>query len=251
MPAYLEAVLLAIAVGAGGTEIGALGALSVRRPRKVLSCVLLGLAGGIIIALAVLDMLPESYDMNGPIPFWAGLILGIIVLAFITSKSHQNHAHDASEQEAHEIARRSLMKTGVLLAAGMAVHNLPQGIAIGSGIEADYIAATAILLFLHNIPEGMAMALPLKIGGVSGKRILLIALLTAIPTVFGAVLGVLAGEVSSGFVAGCMSFAAGAMLYLAASELIPQSAALGRPVWVMIAVAAGFAAGWGLIAIIE
>ena len=53
MSLYLQAVLIACAVGAGGTAIGASGALAVHAPKKTLSAILLGLAGGVILALMI------------------------------------------------------------------------------------------------------------------------------------------------------------------------------------------------------
>lgn len=243
----IEAILIACAVGAGGTSLGAAGALAVRNPKRKLSSTLLGLAGGIILSLVVLDMLPEAFEMGGAGPALAGFAAGVLVLFIVTKHAHGHHAHDSDEKEVREIARQSLLRTGVLLAAGMAVHNLPQGIAIGAGVESEYITGLAVLLFLHNIPEGMAMAIPLRIGGVRAGRIFFIAVLTAIPTVTGAVLGALVSGISEVFIAGSMAFAAGSMLYLTLRELIPQSAALKSPLYAVLAAAAGFAAGALLI----
>lgn len=240
MSVYLQAVLIALAVGAGGTALGACGALVLRSPAKRLSSALLGLAGGIVLALVVLDMIPEAWEMGGAGPFIAGFAAGIVVLAYILVKTHGDHAHDADPEQ---IARHGLLRTGLLLAAGMAVHNLPQGIALGAGLEADYIVGLAVLLFLHNIPEGMAMAIPLRIGHISTGKIFAVAVLTAVPTVAGALLGAAVSEISAAFIGASMAFAAGAMLYLTLRELIPQATSLGGFIHALIFLAAGFGVG--------
>lgn len=251
MSIYLEAVLIACGVGAGGTAIGASGALAIRSPERKLSSTLLGLAGGIVLALVLLDMIPEALEAGGTWPFVSGFAFGVAAMAFVSAKTHEGHVHDADAREVHDIAVRGLLRTGLLLAAGMAVHNLPQGIAIGSGLKTEYIAGLAVLLFLHNIPEGMAMAIPLRIGGVPSAKICWIAVLTAVPTVVGALIGAAVSGISPAFIGASMAFAGGSMLYLALRELLPQAASLGGYIYVLISAAAGFAAGWAIIWLLD
>lgn len=250
MNVYLEAVFLALLVGAGGTVIGALVAIWIKTTRKWLSCVLLGLASGLMLSIVALDMLPESWEEGGAAPFAVGLALGIGVLWLVSKRFHHEDVHDVDSQEAERIAHDNLVQTGLLLAAGVSIHNLPQGIAIGSGLQAGFAAALSVLLLLHNIPEGMAMAIPLKVGKVSGPRILYVALLTAVPTIVGAIVGVAVSEISTVFISASLSFAGGAMLYLTIHELIPQAAALGKRKYLLLATIIGFLTGgavvWGL-----
>lgn len=251
MSIYWQAVLLSCGIGAGGTAIGAASALAIRRPHRNLSCTLLGIAGGLVLALVVLDMIPEAAEMGGPWPFWTGFAAGIAVMCYIAVRSHGKHVHEADAAEASEIQKRSLFRTGILLAAGMAVHNLPQGIAIGSALGSTYIAGLAILLFLHNIPEGMAMAIPLRIGGVRAGKIIYVAMLTALPTIAGAVVGAAISGISPALIGAAMAFAAGAMLFLTLRELLPQAAALGGFLYVLISTAAGFGIGGLIIWILD
>lgn len=165
---------------------------------------------------------------------------------FVSGRFHHQDVQEVGEAEAERIAHENLARTGLLLAAGICVHNLPQGVAIGSGVQAGFAATLAVLLLLHNIPEGMAMALPLKIGRVPNGRILFIALVTAVPTIAGAVIGAAVSEISSAFISGALSFAAGSMLYLTIHELIPQASGMGRGGYVVASTVAGFVVG-GLV----
>lgn len=241
----LEAFLLGLLVGAGGTLIGAGAAMLIRHPGRRLSGVLLGLAGGIMLAVSVFDMLPEAWEEGGPWPTVAGLAVGLAVLYYISRKTHHEHLHDADGVEPQLVQQHQLRRTGLLLALGMSIHNLPQGLAIGTGVAADFAWSLSLLLMLHNIPEGMAMALPLKVGHVKPARILTIAALTAVPTIGGALVGALLSEISGAFISGCLAFSAGAMIYITVSELIPQAANLGSRAALLLSAAVG--AGIGVL----
>ena len=107
----------------------------------------------------------------------------------------------------------------------IAIHNFPEGLAIGSGFEASiklgYAVALAILL--HDIPEGISMAVPMKSGGMSKIKAVILTLLSGVTTGIGAFFGALVGGVSNSVIGICLAFAAGAMLYIVSGELIPES----------------------------
>lgn len=234
---------MALFVGAGGTILGAGAALLVRRPGKLLSCILLGLAGGMMLAISIFDMLPEAWEEGGLWPLLLGLALGLLLLWFLSRKTQHDHLHDADGVDPGLVQQHHLLRTGLLLALGMSIHNVPQGLAIGTGVAAGFAWPLSVLLMLHNIPEGMAMALPLKVGRVTAGRILAIAVLTAVPTIAGALIGALLSEISGGFIGGCLAFSAGAMIYITVSELIPQAAGFGSRKALIASAASGLAIG--------
>ena len=83
-----------------------------------------------------------------------------------------------------------LVKTGLLLAVGITLHNLPEGIAVGAGYlyNPTFGLFIAIAIMLHNIPEGIATALPLCKGGVCRSDALKIAFLSGLAEPVGALL---------------------------------------------------------------
>lgn len=76
---------------------------------------------------------------------------------------------------------------------------------------------------LRNQPEGISMALPLKEGGLKIYKIMIYVILSGLATGVGALIGAVIGKVSIQIIAMCLSFSAGAMLYIVSGELIPQS----------------------------
>ena len=108
---------------------------------------------------------------------------------------------------------------------GIAVHNFPEGLAVGSGFEASAHLglSLALVIGVHDIPEGMAMAVPMKAGGMATWKVIFYSVLAGVPMGFGALVGALLGEISQEIIALCLSFAAGAMLYVVCGDLIPES----------------------------
>ena len=121
--------------------------------------------------------------------------------------------------------KNNLLKTGMIVSIGLAIHNFPEGLAIGSGFEASLKLglSLAIAICFHDIPEGISMAVPMKSGGMSTYKVILYVVLSGITTGIGAFFGSLIGGISQNVIAGCLSFAAGAMIYIVSGELIPES----------------------------
>ena len=119
----------------------------------------------------------------------------------------------------------SLLKTGIIVGIGLAIHNFPEGLAIGSGFEASINLgyAVAIAILLHDIPEGLSMAVPMKKGGMTKTKAVILTLLSGVTTGIGAFFGAMVGGISDSIIAICLAFAAGAMLYIVSGELIPES----------------------------
>lgn len=81
----------------------------------------------------------------------------------------------------------------------------------------------AIIIAVHNIPEGMAISAPLASGGVKGWKTILLTALAGAATVLGAVIGLAVGGISKLASGICMGLAGGAMLYVTFCEILPQS----------------------------
>ena len=103
----------------------------------------------------------------------------------------------------------------------MAIHNFPEGLAIGSGFEASIRLglSLAVAICLHDIPEGISMAVPMKKGGMKISRIIFYVVLSGITTGIGAFFGAIVGSISKNIISLCLSFAAGAMLYIVSRRI--------------------------------
>lgn len=179
-----------------------------------------------MISIVCFDLIPEALEISGISLILLGIMFGVICMItcdIIVQKKFTN-------KESKAKSTNSLLKTGIIVSIGLALHNFPEGLAIGSGFGASlklgYSLALAILL--HDIPEGVSMAVPMKNGGMKISKVIFYVILSGVTTGIGAFFGALVGTISQEIIAICLSFAAGAMLYIVSGELIPESNKLYR-----------------------
>jgi zinc transporter, ZIP family len=196
---------------------------------RVLSLIL-GFAAGVMLAISAFDLIPEAMELGSLTHAIVGFLLGagmMYVLDLTIPHAHMTGDLDGPVTSlSHEkINSKKILRTGYLIFLGMALHNIPEGLAIGAGLQSspELGLTIAIAIGLHNVPEGMATAGPLKAGGLTGGKVLLLTTIAGIMTPLGALLGVIAFGISESLVAMGMALAAGAMVYISSDELIPQS----------------------------
>ncbi len=212
------------------TALGAIIIILITQPGAKILSGLLGFAGGIMIGISLFDLLPEAAELGSVAAAVPGFLLGA-GLMFALDR-FVPHAHMSVESELEieceynvSAVNNDAMRTGLLIFFGIALHNLPEGLAIGAGLQVSPQMGLymALSIGLHNIPEGMAVAGPLRSGGVSRVNVFLLTLLAGLMTPLGTAAGLLLFRASSALVAGGLAFAAGAMIYIVSDELIPQS----------------------------
>ena len=119
-----------------------------------------------------------------------------------------------------------------MLTLAVALHNLPEGMAVGAAF-AGVLAAEgggsltgalvlALGIAVQNFPEGAIISLPLRAEGMGRSRAFLLGVLSGAVEPAGAVLVLLAAEAMVPALPWFLSFAAGAMLHVVAKELIPE-----------------------------
>jgi ZIP family zinc transporter len=130
------------------------------------------------------------------------------------------HEHVAIDSQNPEAYRR-----GLLVFSSIALHKIPEGLAIGT----SFVAAPrlgllmALAIALHNIPEGIAVAGPFRASGMGRLRCILWATLSGLAEPIGAFIGAVFIVVCTPLLPFSLAFAGGAMLYVVSDELIPES----------------------------
>ena len=243
-------IWIACIVGTLGTGLGAALTFLVGGKNSSLPAVLMGISGGIMLAVVFFDILPEAILCTDTVTAVCGVALGALFVMLLSMFLPKRGEDLPGLQDLFTKSRiSSLKRTGILLCTGIAIHNFPEGIAIGSGMSmpGTFGWELALLIFLHDIPEGMAMSLPLKLAGVRAWKILLLGFMVGSPTALGAWMGAFLGSLSRMVTGGCLGFAGGAMLYLTLKELIPESVRLKNALTTFLSCAAGIAAGAALV----
>ena len=221
MNGILKTTLLGLFFGTFGTTIGGIiGSYLKTSSNKMLSFIL-SFASGLMMAIVCFDLIPEALGISDIINVVLGVVIGIIAMILCDIVVQSRFTFNVKKQS----KEKSLLKTGIIVSIGLAIHNFPEGLAIGSGFESSIKLglSLAIAICLHDIPEGISMALPMKNGGMKKIIIIILVVLSGITTGIGALLGAIIGSISEQIIAMCLSFAAGAMLYIVSGELIPES----------------------------
>jgi len=217
---WFEIGALGMLAGVIGTGAGGLFSFFIKKPSPRFTGTILAFAAGIMLSIVFLELLEESIDFSGHWAAVVGLTLGMLVMYLLDHLLP--HHHTVTTEEVHLGA---YLKKGTMLALGIGLHNLPEGLAIGTGYvgSAELGTTLAILIGLHNIPEGMAVAVPLSHGGYSNTKVLGITALTGVPMGLGAFIGAAISSISPLVLGISLGFAAGAMLYIVCDELIPDA----------------------------
>lgn len=217
MPEALSSSLLAgLATVLGGMVVMLFG-----QPNSRLLAFLLGLASGVMLAVVAVDLIPSALAHGSRLATAGGFTAGMLLLASLDNwLSRRKHYRRKGRNPGEAFTR-----LGILVALGIALHDLPEGLAIGAGFAAthDLGALLSLAIGLHNIPEGIGMSAPLLFGGWRPWKVLLLCLAVALVTPIGTLLSLVILNISPAFIAICLAFAAGAMVFVVADELIPVS----------------------------
>lgn len=221
MEELIKVTLLGLFFGTFGTTLGGIIGITFKSTSKKFLSFILSLASGLMMAIVCFELIPEALEITNIPNTIIGIIIGIVTMIFCNIIVDKKLKRKSKEENIIS----SMLKTGIIVSLGLAIHNFPEGLAIGSGMEASFKLGInlAIAICLHDIPEGISMAVPMKAGGMSKTRIITYVILSGITTGIGALFGALVGKVSEAIIGICLSFAAGAMLYIVSGELLPEA----------------------------
>lgn len=193
----------------------------------------LGFASGVMIAASIWSLLipamEAAEEMGRPpwLPASLGVILGALFLFALDRVIPHMHIGSNIVEGPKANARRS-----VLLFSAVTLHNIPEGMAVGLAFALAYqgesvaiapAVALALGIGIQNFPEGAAIALPMAQEGHKRSRAFTLGLLSgAVEPVFG-IITILVARSVQGLMPWLLSFAAGAMIYVVAEELIPDA----------------------------
>ncbi len=207
------------------TGVGALPALAVREVSRRVLNVMLGFAAGVMLAATSFSLIIPAIEIGGVWITVAGLAVGALALDIVDRTVP--HFHTVKGREGPSSAMRKVW----LFVLAITIHNFPEGLAVGVGFGGGDVAAgtaLAIGIGLQNMPEGLAVALPLLREGYSRWAALGIALATGLVEPLGGLLGAGIVSVARPFLPFGLAFAAGAMLFVIADEIIPETHSQGN-----------------------
>lgn len=216
-------VFLAAGVTALATGLGALPFLLARHPGRSWLGLANALAAGFMVGASI-GLLWEGWSRGlGGTTAGAAAGVGVIVVTRrVLGRKREFHVGAFSGAD----ARRMLLIVGL-----MTIHSFTEGIGIGVSFGSDETLGIVIALAIaiHNIPEGLAISLVLVPRGVSVVRAGAWSIFSSLPQPLMAVPAFLFVEAFEPFLPVGLGFAAGAMLWMVAAELVPEALEVAPP----------------------
>jgi len=255
----------------GGTGMGGVVACLFRKDSSRTVSLLMSFAAGVMTAVVCFDLLSSALTANGTgrtsLPWVVlGVMLGYGVIYLLNVWVDRSTDPDPpvlvqgagagrTGSGAAVQPHKNLLIAGLVMAAAIALHNLPEGVVIGAAfaksgktaVAAQGGIVMAAVIGMHDIPEGMAVAVPLISGGMSKAKAVALTAATGVPTVLGAVLGFYLGSLGPGALSMSLSFASGAMLYVVFGELLPEAVSLWQSQLPALAAVVGILTGMVII----
>lgn len=237
----LTAILLSLLAGLA-TGLGGLIVVSMKKVSKRTLSFGLGLSSGIMVIIGIRDLFGKSIELSDYYLAVASFMAGaLFILAIDYLVPHEFvHREEGISRKGTGNKRSGLMAAGIIMALGITIHNIPEGMIVGAGYAAvpAFGIVLAFAIALHNIPEGVAVAVPLRASGWNKRRVFWVTLVSGLAEPLGTVIAVAFLSLMPGVLPIMLGFAGGVMTYLTMDELIPTAQKYGSP----------HAIGFGLIA---
>lgn len=239
---HLDPVLVALGLtlfAGAATVLGGVLAVVGRTPGPRGLSLGLGLAGGVMVSISFMEVLPGATE--GLVPdfgHWAGTVTLVGFLAgvgsfllldrFLPARVELDEREDGAPVTGRD---RRMLRLGLVTAVGIGLHNLPEGFATFAATLSDPQVglALAVAMAIHNIPEGLAVAVPVRQATGSRRKALGWAALTGIAEPVGALFGYLliAPILTEALLSLVFAAVAGIMVVISLDKLLPAAREAG------------------------
>lgn len=239
---YLPALLLAVLAGLS-TTVGSVIVIFTREPSKRFMAFTMGFAAGVMILVSFVELLAEAIEEIGfglaHLAFFGGIAF-IFLLDLVIP-----HEYGAEHQKTGEQVEGPRLKTGLLVALGIGIHNFPEGMAIFVGAMGNIKVgvAIAVAIGIHNIPEGLAVAAPVFAATRSKKKAFIWSFLSGASEPLGAVLAalILLPFLNKTLLGVMLASVAGIMVFISLDELVPSACEYEKEHLAILGVISGMA----------
>jgi ZIP family zinc transporter len=218
------------------TATGAATVYAARDISRRMLDLMLGFAGGVMIAASYWSLLAPAIEMSEgkAVPAWVPAVVGFLVGGIFLRGidivlPHLHLGFPITEAE----GLKTRWHRSILLVLAITLHNIPEGLAVGvafGAVAADLPSASlgaAIALTvgigIQNFPEGMAVSMPLRREGMSRRRSFWYGQLSAVVEPIAGVIGAAVVMVAQPILPYALSFAAGAMIFVVIEEVVPEA----------------------------
>lgn len=218
-------MLIGSTLSALATGLGALPILFIRNLTHRLKDAILAFTAGVMLSASFFGLIPQALEVSNIVTVSIGLLFGTFIMNYLERKiPHIDLKHNHGLMN---IDNKSL-----LIIAALTLHNIPEGMATGLSYAYEDNSSLGPLIALsiasQNAPEGLLIALYLINQNITNWKAVGIATLTGSIEIVAAVIGYSSASYISNLVPYGLSFAAGAMIFIVAKELLPETQADGN-----------------------
>lgn len=238
----------------GMTALGAALVFTTKSVNQKFLDSMMGFAGGVMIAASYWSLLAPALEMaeGNSLPAWVPAAVGFLLggLFLLLADKILPHVHPDKPLESAEGIHPQKKRRSTLLVLAITLHNIPEGLAIGvafgavaAGFESASLTgaiALAIGIGIQNFPEGVAVSMPLRRDGMSRSKSFVYGQFSGMVEPIAAVIGALAVIFIAPLLPYALAFAAGAMIFVVAEEVIPGSQEKGNTDLASISLMVGF-----------
>ena len=149
MSYLFKTTLIGLFFGTFGTTLGGIIGVCLKTTSNKFLSFILSFASGLMLSIVCFDLIPESMELTSILNTVVGVILGVICMMICDILVNKKFSINNSN------TKNNLLKTGVIVSIGLALHNFPEVLAIGYGFEASITLgySLALAICLHDIPE--------------------------------------------------------------------------------------------------
>ena len=216
-----------------GTTLGACCVFLMKKEFHIsLQRVLLGFAAGVMVAASVWSLIIPALEYSNDmgrlsfVPAVVGVWIGILFLLLLDKLIPHLHMNSDNSE-----GLKSNLSRSVMMMLAVALHNLPEGVAVGvviaggmnanSGLSLAGAMTLALGIAIQNFPEGAIISMPLRGEGMSKGKAFVWGMLSGLIEPLAAIGTILISSLIAPMLPWMLGFAAGAMLYVVVEELVP------------------------------
>jgi len=237
------AFLLSLAAGLS-TGIGSLITLFTKKTNTNFLAVALGFSAGVMVYVSLVELLPEAQNQLSVglgntlgkivaiISFLAGMIFAGIIDKILPEDKNPHEVKQFGTLDSQNVTGKKLMRTGIITAIAITIHNFPEGIATFISVLHDPSVGLPIVfaIALHNIPEGISVGVPIYYATGSKRKAVFYSFASGLTEPLGATIGYFIlmpflNEIVYGVL---FALVAGIMVFISFDELLPSAREYGE-----------------------
>ncbi|MHC4123199.1 MAG: zinc transporter ZupT [Planctomycetota bacterium] len=215
------------------TGVGSIIAYFIKKPKTSYLSFSLGLSAGVMVYISFMELLPQAFEAVGRplslLAFFVGIGIMVVIDLLIPEAEHPDHFEKLEQPKEIDAP---LMRTGLITALAIGIHNFPEGLAtFGATLNNTRLGVfIAFAIAIHNIPEGISVSMPIFYATQNRNKAFVYSFLSGMSEPIGAALGffLLMPFLSEALIASLLAIIAGIMIYISLDELLPMAHRYGH-----------------------